>query len=71
MSKITVDEAVEKVGGNRFQLILIAAERARELARGATPKLKTDSKPVSTALEEIEAGLYTKQDYLNKLHKRK
>ena len=70
MSKITVDEAVVKIGGNRFDLILVAAERARELANGSTPRLKTNSKPVSTALEEIEAGLYTKEEFLNKIHKR-
>jgi DNA-directed RNA polymerase subunit omega len=69
MSKITVDEAVVKVGGNRFELILIAAERARELARGSTPRMKTDSRPVSAALEEIEAGLYTKEEYLDKIRK--
>ena len=71
MSKITVDEAVVKVGGSRFELILIAAERARELARGSTPRLVTASKPVSAALEEIEAGLYTKEEYLDKILKRK
>lgn len=71
MSKITVDEAVVKVGGSRFELILIAAERARELARGSTARLVTDSKPVSAALEEIEAGLYTKEEYLDKILKRK
>jgi DNA-directed RNA polymerase subunit omega len=71
MSKITVDEAVVKVGGNRFELILIAAERARELARGSTPRLVTTSKPVSAALEEIEDGLYTKEEYLDKIMKRK
>jgi DNA-directed RNA polymerase subunit omega len=71
MSKITVDEAVIKVGGNRFELILIAAERARELARGSTPRLVTTSKPVSAALEEIEDGLYTKEEYLDKIMKRK
>jgi DNA-directed RNA polymerase omega subunit len=71
MSKITVDEAVVKVGGNRFELILIATERARELARGSTPRMKTASRPVSAALEEIEAGLYTKEEYLDKIMKRK
>jgi DNA-directed RNA polymerase omega subunit len=71
MSKITVDEAVVKVGGNRFELILIAAERAREISRGSTPRMKTTSRPVSAALEEIEAGLYTKEEYLDKLLKRK
>jgi DNA-directed RNA polymerase subunit omega len=71
MSKITVDAEVEMVGGSRFELILIAAERAREIARGSTPRLVTTSKPVSAALEEIGAGLYTKEEYMDKLVKRK
>jgi len=71
MSKITVDEAVVKVGGSRFELVLIAAERAREIARGSSSRMKTTSKPVSAALEEIEAGLYTKEEYLEKIWKRK
>lgn len=71
MSKITVDKEVEMVGGNRFELILIAAERARELSRGSTPRVVSTFKPVSLALEEIGAGLYTKQEYLDKIYKRK
>ena len=70
MSKITVDKEVEIVG-SRFELILMAAERAREISRGSTPRVKSDSKPVSVALEEIGAGLYTKQEYLDKISKRK
>lgn len=70
MAKYTVDEAVDIVG-SRFDLVLIAAERARELKNGDTPRLKTNSKEVSAALEEIEAGLYTKEEYLEKLRQRK
>jgi DNA-directed RNA polymerase omega subunit len=70
MSKITVDEAVVKVGGNRFDLVLIASERAREITRGSAPRLQTTTKPISTALEEIEQGLYTREEWLAKIQKK-
>lgn len=52
--------------GNRFDLVLIASERVRELKRGARPKLTTSSTHCVTALEEIEAGLIGKE-YLKKV----
>ena len=67
--QVTVEGAVEKIG-SRFDLVLVASERAREIRRGSAPKISTDNGPIVTALEEIEQGLYTKKDYLNKLHKR-
>ncbi len=40
-----------------YKLVLSAAARANELAQGATPLIKTESKKVSTiALEEIASG---------------
>jgi DNA-directed RNA polymerase subunit K/omega len=38
-------------------MILSAASRARELKKGAAKKVITDSGPMVTALEEIEAGV--------------
>jgi len=70
MSKVTSDKAAEIVG-NRFELVLIATDRAREISKGSSPRLRTNSKPTSAALEEIEEGLYTKQEWLeNKRTKR-
>lgn len=63
---VTVDEAVKQIG-SRFDLVLVASERAREIKRGSTPKVPTTSGPIVTALAEIEQGLYTKADYLKKL----
>lgn len=63
--RYTSEEAVNQVG-NRFDLILIAAARARELKRGHRPKMKTSSGPVITALEEIEKGLIGR-DYLKRI----
>jgi DNA-directed RNA polymerase subunit omega len=59
------DKCVENIG-NRYDLILVAGQRVRELMRGHKPKLTTKSKPSVAALEEIEAGLIG-VDYLKKV----
>lgn len=69
MSRYTSQLAVEKVG-NRFDLVLVAAQRAKELQLGARSLLTGDG-PIVTALKEVEAGMYTKQDYLQYLLARK
>jgi DNA-directed RNA polymerase subunit K/omega len=47
-------EAAVLAAGNRYDLILIASARVRELVRGDKPKLSTTAKPSVTALLEIE-----------------
>ena len=61
------DKAIEAVGGSQFDLVLIAAQRARALRQGATPKVETNHREGVTALIEIQEGQYTKEDYLTKL----
>ena len=57
MARITVEDCLEKVD-NRFQLVLVATERARQIARGATPLLDDENdKPTVIALREIAEGL--------------
>jgi DNA-directed RNA polymerase subunit omega len=63
----TVDEAVQEIG-NRFDLILVAAIRARELKNGHSPKVNSTDGSIVTALQEIEAG-HIKRDYLKKIKK--
>jgi DNA-directed RNA polymerase subunit omega len=65
MARITSQRAAEMVG-NRFDLVLIASARVRELKHGHLPKLKTDNGPMVTALREIEEGLVGR-DYLKKV----
>ena len=43
--------------GNRFDLILMAAVRTRELNRGAKALIANTHKSTVTALEEIQEGL--------------
>ena len=60
---LTSGAAVEAVG-NRYDLILIGARRARELSRGDMPKAAGRRRSnVVTALKEIEHGLVGR-DYL-------
>lgn len=60
------DVCVEKIGGNRFNLVLVAAMRARELVRGHKKLVNTPNGPIVSALQEIEAGLVT-SDYLKRI----
>ncbi len=60
MARVTVEDAVEKVG-NRFDLVLIASRRARQIATGGKEALvdEENDKPTVIALREIEQGLIT------------
>ena len=52
MARVTVEDCLEKVP-NRFALVVLASERARQIARGAAPLTECDNKPAVTALREI------------------
>ena len=52
---LTSEIAVAAVG-NRYDLVLIAARRCRELTRGDVPRVKSQHGYVLTALKEIEHG---------------
>ena len=52
MARVTVEDCLEKVP-NRFALVILASERARQIARGAPPLTDCDNKPAVTALREI------------------
>ena len=44
--------------GNKFEFITVAAERAKQLQRGARPRIETMAlKPVTIAEQEVLAGL--------------
>lgn len=55
MARITVEDCLEKVP-NRFELVLLAAKRAKQLFGGARPLIETDNREIVTALREIAAG---------------
>ncbi len=59
MARITVEDCLDNLD-NRFDLVLMAAKRARQLANGVDPLLPWENdKPTVMALREIAEGLIT------------
>lgn len=59
MARITVEDCLENVD-NRFQLVLVAAKRARQLTAGAEACVPREhDKTTVLALREIAAGFVT------------
>ena len=59
MARITVEDCLHNVE-NLFQLVVLAAQRARRLANGAEATLPLENdKPTVLALREIAAGNIT------------
>ena len=57
MARVTVEDCLRNVD-NRFQLVLVATKRARQLANGSEAMLPWENdKPTVLALREIAAGL--------------
>ncbi|MCK5263533.1 MAG: DNA-directed RNA polymerase subunit omega [Gammaproteobacteria bacterium] len=64
MARLTVEDCLDHVD-NRFELVLVATRRARQLAMGADPLLPVENdKPTVLALREIAENLIT-EDVLN------
>ena len=63
MARVTVEDCVEQIP-NRFELVLVAAKRARKLSTGAVqPSLDWENdKPTVLALREIAAGFKFEED---------
>jgi DNA-directed RNA polymerase subunit omega len=57
MARITVEDCLEHVE-NRFDLVLLAARRARQISQGADPLVPPENdKPTVLALREIAENL--------------
>ena len=57
MARITVEDCLEHVE-NRFDLVLLASRRARQIAQGADPLVPSENdKPTVIALREIAENL--------------
>ncbi len=61
MARVTVEDCLEHVD-NRFQLVMLATKRARQIAtKGFEPMVPEDNdKPTVIALREIAAGLVSR-----------
>lgn len=70
MARITVEDCLEVVE-NRFELVMMAAKRARQLANGVDPQLdnsEANDKPTVLALREI-ASRRIDQPYIDAVEK--
>ncbi|MBM4349180.1 MAG: DNA-directed RNA polymerase subunit omega [Deltaproteobacteria bacterium] len=55
MARVTVEDCLKKVE-SRFELVVLAAKRAKMLMKGAKPLVETDNRSVVNALREVAAG---------------
>ena len=56
MARVTVEDCLEHMD-NRFQLVMVASKRARQLANGSDAHLEWENdKPTVMALREIAEG---------------
>jgi DNA-directed RNA polymerase subunit omega len=64
MARVTVEDCLDNVD-NRFQLVLVATKRSRQIANGAEASVELENdKPTVIALREIAEGHVTR-DILN------
>jgi DNA-directed RNA polymerase subunit omega len=57
MARITVEDCLNRID-NRFEMVLTATKRARQIANGAEPMVEEENdKPTVLALREIADGL--------------
>jgi DNA-directed RNA polymerase subunit omega len=62
MARVTVEDCMDYVD-NRFDLVLLATKRARQLVNGVEPLLPWENdKPTVMALREIADGLISHRD---------
>jgi DNA-directed RNA polymerase subunit omega len=55
MARVTVEDCLERED-NRFALVVLASQRARQLMKGAAALVHSKNKPAVTALREIAAA---------------
>jgi DNA-directed RNA polymerase subunit omega len=65
MARITVEDCLDKVD-NRFELVMVASKRARQIAVGGKDALVPEDgdKPTVLALREIAEGLINREQIM-------
>lgn len=62
MARLTVEDCLSTVD-NRYNLVLLASKRARQIIMGSAPLIEEDNdKPTVIALREIAEGLVTRDN---------
>jgi len=67
VNSLDTDKCVSNIG-SRFDLVIVAAIRARELNRGHRKMVNSPNGNIVSALQEIEAG-HIGRDYLRKVRR--
>lgn len=62
MARVSIEDCLEFLE-NRFALVTVAADRARQLMQGEDALLRTKNKEAVTALREIADGLVVKKTF--------
>ncbi len=65
MARITVEDCLKTIP-HRFELVLAATSRARQLVQGHSPRVESRDKATVVALREVAAGV-TDRDMLTKV----
>ncbi len=55
MARITVEDCLKSVE-SRFELVILAARRAKMIMKGAKPLVESSNRPIVAALREVAAG---------------
>jgi DNA-directed RNA polymerase subunit omega len=55
MARVTVEDCLDKVS-SRFELVMLASIRAKQLLKGAKPLIQSNNREIVIALREIAAG---------------
>lgn len=55
MARITVEDCLKKVE-SRFELVILAARRAKMIMKGAKPLVESNNRPIVAGLREVAAG---------------
>lgn len=66
MARVTVEDCLKKIP-NRFELVLAAAQRSRQLSSEAVARVDAKDKPTVLALREIAAGAIAKDEMFKRI----
>jgi DNA-directed RNA polymerase subunit omega len=66
MARITIEDCLENVP-NRFSLVHLASQRARQLLKGSSPLVRSKNKFIVTSLREVAAQ---KVDFARELNEK-
>jgi len=55
MARITVEDCLKKVE-SRFELVILAARRAKMIMKGAKQLVESNNRPIVAALREVATG---------------